>query len=80
MDFNHSARTKEYLQKLKQFMKTEIEPIEHQYMQEMLAANNGGDWTKWSVPSIIEELKEKASTRTLEFVYSRKRIWRSGNV
>ncbi|MCB0501400.1 MAG: acyl-CoA dehydrogenase family protein [Bacteroidetes bacterium] len=65
MDFSHSARTKEYLNRVKQFMKNEIEPIEHAYHTTMLEKHNGGNWTAWEIPPMIEELKTKARAQGL---------------
>ncbi len=65
MDFSHSKRSKEYINKVKRFIKTEIEPIEHQYHQEIFAKNNGGNWTEWEIPAIVEELKAKAKEQGL---------------
>ena len=65
MDFSHSPRTKEYINKVKQFIKTEITPIEHQYHQEIFAKNNGGSWENWEIPPIVEELKAKAKAQGL---------------
>lgn len=65
MDFSHSARTKEYLNRVKQFMKNEIEPIEHAYHTAMLEKHNGGNWTAWEIPPMIEELKSKSRAQGL---------------
>jgi alkylation response protein AidB-like acyl-CoA dehydrogenase len=65
MDFNHSPRTKEYLKKVKQFITTEINPIEQEYVQEMLSKNHGSNWKAWEIPPIIETLKSKAKAQGL---------------
>ncbi|GGA63266.1 acyl-CoA dehydrogenase [Nitratireductor aestuarii] len=53
MDFEHSARTKELLERLQAFMDTYVYPNEKRYHEEV-AAN------RWVTPPIIDELKEKA--------------------
>ena len=65
MNFSHSARTKEYINKVKQFIRTEIEPIEQAYHTAMLAKHNGGNWKAWEIPPMIEELKSKARAQGL---------------
>lgn len=53
MDFEHSARTKELLERLQAFMDTYVYPNEKRYHEEV-AAN------RWVTPPVIDELKEKA--------------------
>ena len=55
MDFQHSAKAQDYINRVKQFMKDEIEPVEEQYLRELHSLDNS-----WVVLPIIEELKEKA--------------------
>ncbi len=60
MDFHHSPRAQEYLSKLTDFQREEIQPREHDYHRELLAR---GD--PWVVLPVIEELKGKARERGL---------------
>lgn len=60
MHFEPSARTQDYLQRIRDFMAEHIEPIEAQYFEDMAAENNAGDWTRWSVRPQMEPLKAKA--------------------
>lgn len=60
MDFDHSAKAKEYIKRVKDFMKTEIEPVEEAYLRELHSLDN-----KWVVLPIIEELKAKAKAAGL---------------
>jgi len=53
MDFEHSARTKELLERLQAFMDTHVYPNEKRYHEEV-AAN------RWVTPPVIDELKAKA--------------------
>ncbi len=65
MDFNHSNKTKEYLKRIKKFMKDKIVPFEMDYVHEMAKKNHGGDWTKWEIPQLLEDLKEEAKAAGL---------------
>ncbi len=60
MDFEPSSRSKDYLERVRRFMREEIEPIERKHWEGILALHNGGDWKKWRVPPIVDELKKKA--------------------
>ncbi|MGH2912745.1 MAG: acyl-CoA dehydrogenase, partial [Solirubrobacteraceae bacterium] len=55
MDFSHSARTQELLERLVAFQEREIAPREEPYMRELLSREN-----PWVVLPAIEELKAKA--------------------
>ena len=63
--FELSARAQEYLNKTKAFIKDEIEPIENQFWHDVHRLNQGGDWTKWSWPTQLETLKQKAKQADL---------------
>jgi acyl-CoA dehydrogenase len=55
VDFEHSARAQELLERLTAFQEREIDPREEAYHRELLARTN-----PWVVLPVIEELKEKA--------------------
>jgi acyl-CoA dehydrogenase len=55
MDFEHSQRTKDYLAHLSAFMDEHVYPNEHLYHQQIDEAPS-----RWQVPPIMEQLKEKA--------------------
>ena len=55
MDFDFSARTKEYLVRLQAFMDAHVLPNESVYAQQVESATS-----RWTVPPIMEELKAKA--------------------
>ena len=55
MDFQHSPKAQDYLRRVKEFIKHEIEPVEEDYLRELHSLDN-----KWVVLPIIEELKAKA--------------------
>jgi acyl-CoA dehydrogenase len=60
MNFEPSLRSKDYVERVRRFMRAEIEPIEHRYWTDILAARHGGDWKQWKIPPVVEELKKKA--------------------
>jgi acyl-CoA dehydrogenase len=60
MDFNHSPRAQDYLQRLAEFQEREIHPRELEYHRELLARED-----PWVVLPIIDELKAKARERGL---------------
>jgi acyl-CoA dehydrogenase len=60
MDFEHSPRTQELLQRLDAFIEQEVSPREEPYHRELLARED-----PWVVLPAIEELKVKARERGL---------------
>ncbi len=56
MDFEYSAKTKEYIDRLEAFFATYIYPNEQTYMDQMEAFGTN----RWQVVQIIEDLKPKA--------------------
>jgi alkylation response protein AidB-like acyl-CoA dehydrogenase len=65
MDFEQSARSRDYLERATRFIETEILPVEKAHREELLAASHGGDWKRWSIPPVVEELKAKARAQGL---------------
>jgi alkylation response protein AidB-like acyl-CoA dehydrogenase len=65
MDFEPSARTKDYLERIKRFMREHIDPVESRYREEVVATCQGGDWRTWKVPAVMEELKARAKAEGL---------------
>ncbi len=60
MNFEPSAKSRDFLERLQRFMQAELDPIEGQHWDEVRALNLGGDWTKWKVHPRVEVLKAKA--------------------
>jgi acyl-CoA dehydrogenase len=60
MDFEPSAKTREILERVQVFMRERILPVEKSYWDTILDCHHGGDWTKWQVPSFVEDLKSEA--------------------
>jgi len=65
MDFNHSPKAQEYLERMKAFIEREIMPIEEQYHRDNMALNPDGNWRDWQTLPIIDELKAKAKAEGL---------------
>ena len=65
MNFQPSDRAKKTADAVRAFIKTHIEPIEAEHWEGILAQRNGGDWTKWTIPPRVEELKAKARAEGL---------------
>ncbi|AGC47782.1 acyl-CoA dehydrogenase [Myxococcus stipitatus DSM 14675] len=65
MDFEPSARSKDYLERVKRFMREHIEPAEPRYHQEIQAAARAGDWKTWPVSQVMEDLKARAREQGL---------------
>jgi acyl-CoA dehydrogenase len=65
MDFEPSARTKDYLERIQRFMRDHIDPVEARYRDEVVATCHGGDWKTWKVPAVMEELKARAKAEGL---------------
>jgi acyl-CoA dehydrogenase len=55
MDFDYNQKTKDYLARLTAFMDEHVYPNEHLYHQQIDEAPS-----RWQVPPIMEQLKEKA--------------------
>ncbi|HEY1086142.1 MAG TPA: acyl-CoA dehydrogenase family protein, partial [Archangium sp.] len=65
MNFEASAKSREYLQRVREFIAVHIEPMEQRYWHEVHALNEGADWRKWRVHDAIEPLKAKAKAAGL---------------
>lgn len=55
MDFEHSPRAREYLERVRAFITEEIDPREEDHVREMLNSED-----VWEVVPLVEELKAKA--------------------
>jgi acyl-CoA dehydrogenase len=60
MEFEYSARTKQYLEQVQSFMDAHILPREALYAQQVESASS-----RWTVPPVIEELKARARQAAL---------------
>ena len=60
MDFSHSATAADYLRRVSDFVRTEIEPVEPEYHRALHASAD-----PWTVLPVIDELKTKAREQGL---------------
>jgi acyl-CoA dehydrogenase len=60
VDFEHSPRAREYLERVETFIREEINPREENYLRELLNSEN-----VWQVSPLVEELKGKARSQGL---------------
>jgi acyl-CoA dehydrogenase len=60
VDFSHTARAADYLRRVTDFVRTEIEPVEGDYYRTLRAASD-----PWVVPPVVERLKAKAREQGL---------------
>ncbi|GAA5014112.1 acyl-CoA dehydrogenase family protein [Acinetobacter puyangensis] len=63
--FSLSERAQDFIVRTKAFIQQEIEPVETQFWQDVHQLNVDGDWTKWSWPTQLEQLKAKAKAAGL---------------
>jgi len=60
MNFEPSAKSQDYLKRLKTFMDEHVFPAEADIIAENKRLNESPDWQTWQCPSQIEPLKKKA--------------------
>ncbi|MFT3859366.1 MAG: acyl-CoA dehydrogenase family protein [Aquabacterium sp.] len=65
MDFQPSERARKTAQRVRDFIKAYIEPVEQEHWEGILAQRHGGDWTQWKIPARVEALKAKARAEGL---------------
>ena len=65
MNFEASAKSQDYLKRLKAFMDEHVYPAEESILKENKTLNESPDWRTWKIPSQIAPLKEKAQAAGL---------------
>ena len=65
MDFSLSPRCQALRDQIRQFIDTEIAPVEAALLPGLLESPRGADWTQWQVLPEVEALKEKAKAQGL---------------
>ncbi|HYC00606.1 MAG TPA: acyl-CoA dehydrogenase family protein [Candidatus Limnocylindrales bacterium] len=57
MDFEHSARARDYIAQVERFVRERVVPSEQTYIDQLAHTD---DWTRWRIPPVLEELKAQA--------------------
>lgn len=65
MNFELSARGKDFLERTTAFIKEHVEPVEDAFWNEVHKSCETSDWRQWRVPKVMEELKAKARSQGL---------------
>ena len=65
MEFQLSPRSRDALDRVTRFIDTHIAPAEDVIFREIHSRNHGGNWGKWTVHPLIDELKGKARAEGL---------------
>lgn len=65
MEFDPSPRSKDYVARVRKFIREQIRPVEEPYLRELRAKHRSGDWAQWTVPPIVDELKARARAEGL---------------
>jgi alkylation response protein AidB-like acyl-CoA dehydrogenase len=65
VDFEPSAKTKDFLERMRAFMAEYIDPIETRYWAEVREKNPTGDWRTWTIHPTVEKLKAQARAQGL---------------
>ncbi len=60
MNFEPTARSDDYRQRVRRFVREHVAPAEATYSRQLSAGGHGADWTQWRVPPVMEELKARA--------------------
>jgi acyl-CoA dehydrogenase len=62
MDFEHSERSRQYMDHVDRFVRERVVPHEQTYVDQLA---HTPDWRQWRIPPIIEELKAEAKAAGL---------------
>ena len=62
MDFAHSPKAQEYIERMSHFMRTHVLPAEAEFHA---ALGGSSDWKQWKLPPVLESLKAKAKAEGL---------------
>lgn len=60
MDFSHSAKAQDFLQRTQAFMNDKVLPAEEAYYR---ALSTSADHSEWQQPEIAEELKDRLAVQ-----------------
>jgi acyl-CoA dehydrogenase len=65
MDFTPSARTVEYVDRVRRFLREHLLPVERRLWADTRAANPDGNWRAWKLDPLVDELKARARAEGL---------------
>ncbi|WP_020648910.1 acyl-CoA dehydrogenase family protein [Solimonas variicoloris] len=60
MEFAHSPRAQDLIERVRQFMREQVAPVETALLHEQQTARSSGDWQKWTVSPQVAALKAQA--------------------
>ncbi len=60
MDFRHSPRAQDFLDRVRAFVRDRVLPVEQQHSRARSASPGSGDWRTWRVSPEVERLKSEA--------------------
>jgi len=60
MDFELSVRARDYRDRVREFIRAELVPIEDAYLREIAERAHDADWRRWTVSAAMTEAKRKA--------------------
>lgn len=65
MHFEHNAKTQDYLTRIKNFMRENVEPVEQQIYAELEEMNPDGNWLQWQTHPLVSKFKTMAKEQGL---------------
>ena len=65
MNFEYNEKTQDYLRRIKEFIRINVEPVEQQIYDETEEMNPDGNWLNWKVHPLIPQLKKQAQEQGL---------------
>jgi alkylation response protein AidB-like acyl-CoA dehydrogenase len=65
MDFEPSARARDYRDRVRAFILTHVRPVEAAHWQAIAEQRHGGAWKEWQVPPLLGELQARARAEGL---------------
>ena len=75
MNFDHSPKARDYIQRTQAFVQNKVLPIEEEYFSQL---TGGADHTQGNQPAIMESLKEQAKAEGLWNMFLPDEQWGAG--
>ena len=60
MNFEPTSRSRDYTDRVRDFIREHVVPVEREHWAEIAGAGHGGDWRRWRIPPRVEALKARA--------------------